>query len=259
MNKSTTHQRATPTRLIHDSPIRQFYATFAENTLRQQPFSEPICEFIQARSLSNVSIATRHSIKVVSFLLYFVPSYAHVSKNALIESNIHYNSLEIRQSHMVYLLNTFRMSFRFDESACTITWEKTKREHFSHVHIMFPGIPSKKWAGRSRAKAAFRWRHVAAPPENNNGTHLFNETLLNPSNRENQDEPIFGGPFSQLSAGRIAALNSEGHISALNNMCMRSFFSSLNFHPNLCSHASAETISANENERPLVSDFISLT
>ena len=137
--------------------------------------------------------------------------------------------------------------------------EDEERDYFSHVHIMFSGIPSKKWAGRSRTKAAYGWRHVAAPPENNNGTHLFNETLLNPSNRENQDEPIFGGPFSQLSAGRIAALNSEGHIAALNNLYNQFFFGSLNFHPKFCNNASVESISANVNEKPLVTDFIPLT
>ena len=46
----------------------------------------------------------------------------------------------------------------------------------------------------------------AAQPENNNGAHLFNEPLLNPSNRENPDEPIFRGSFSQLFVCRIAAL-----------------------------------------------------
>ena len=64
----------------------------------------------------------------------------------------------------------------------------------------------------------------AAQPENNNGAHLFNEPLLNPSNRENPDEPIFRGSFSQLFVCRIAALISEEHIAAVNNMCMRSFF-----------------------------------
>ena len=70
-------------------------------------------------SHASVSIANRHSIKVAS--LYFVPSHAFVSTNELIVSNIYQTSSEIRQCHMVYLLNTFRMSFRFDQSACTIT------------------------------------------------------------------------------------------------------------------------------------------
>ena len=64
----------------------------------------------------------------------------------------------------------------------------------------------------------------AAHLEINNGAHLFNEPLLTSSEREKPDEPIFRGLFKQLSAGHIAALISEEHIAAVNNMCMRSFF-----------------------------------
>ena len=66
----------------------------------------------------------------------------------------------------------------------------------------------------------------AAQPENNNGTNTFNGHLPTTSDRKKPEEPIFRGPFSQLYVGRIAALILEENITALNNMCMRSFFGS---------------------------------
>ena len=98
----------------------------------------------------------------------------------------------------------------------------------------------------------------AAQREKNNGMHLFNEPLLNSSKREKPDELIFHDPFSQLSAGHMAALISEENITALNNMCLQSFLGSHHSPPNVCSHASVNSISANENEEPLVSDLILL-
>ena len=99
----------------------------------------------------------------------------------------------------------------------------------------------------------------AAQPENNNGVHLFNEPLLTRSQGEKPDKPLFRGPLSQLSTSRIAAVISEEPIPALNNLYNQFFFNSLNFHPKFCNNASVESITANENERPLVSDFIPLT
>ena len=97
-----------------------------------------------------------------------------------------------------------------------------------------------------------------ARPENNNGIHLFNEPLLTRSKREKPDEPIARGPFSQVSTSRIAALISEENITALNNMCLQSFLGSHHSPPNVCSHASLNSISTNENKKPLLSDLIQL-
>ena len=146
-------------------------------------------------SHASVSIANRHSIKVAS--LYFVPSHALVSTNELIVSNIYQTSSEIRQCHMVYLLNTFRMSFRFDQSACTITWEKTKREITSHMCTLCFLESLQK----SELDVHVRRQHMgedtsAAQPEQNNCTHLFSVPLLTASEREKPDEPLFRGRLS---------------------------------------------------------------
>ena len=98
----------------------------------------------------------------------------------------------------------------------------------------------------------------AAQHENKNCTHLFSVPLLTSSEREKPDESLFRGPLSQLSTSRIAALISEEPIPALNNMCLQSFLGSHHSPPNVCSHASVNSISANENEKPLVSDLIEL-
>ena len=68
-------------------------------------------------------------------------------------------------------------------------------------------------------------------------------------------------PYGSPVAAKVrdAALISEGHITALNNMRMQSYIGSFHPPPNFLSYASFESIAANENERPLVSDFIPLT
>ena len=99
----------------------------------------------------------------------------------------------------------------------------------------------------------------AAQRENNNGTHLFSVPLLTRSERDKPEEPLFRGTLSQLSTSRIAAITSEESIPALNNLYNKFFFRSLNFYPKFCNNAIVESISANVNEKPLVSDFIPLT
>ena len=96
----------------------------------------------------------------------------------------------------------------------------------------------------------------AAQRENKNSNHLFSVRLLTSFEREKPDESLFRGPLSQLSTSRIAALISEEPIPALNNMCLQSFLGSHHSPPNVCSHVSFNSISANENEVPLVIDLI---
>ena len=79
-----------------------------------------------------------------------------------------------------------------------------------------------------------------AQSENNNGTHLVCEPLSTPSVGENAAEPPFNSIFRQLPVGRIAALFSETHITALSNL----------------NHSCVESNATNGNEQPLVNNFI---
>ena len=76
--------------------------------------------------------------------------------------------------------------------------------------------------------------------ENNNGAQLVCEPLLTSSVGENAAKPSFQSTFSQLSIGRIAALFSETHITALSNL----------------NHSCVESNATNGNGQPLVSNFI---
>ena len=147
-------------------------------------------------------------------------------KKALIESNSVENQTISHGVVITFFSNVIQVRL-------VRSHERRLRENTSHKSTLC----SLEFLQKSELNYHVRKQHMgegtsAAQPKNNSGAHLFSEPQLTPSNRKKPDELIFGGTFSQLSGGRIAALISEEHRAALKNMCMRFFFGNLNFHAN---------------------------